>query len=90
MQVAEEADGAAVGRDAHQHVRGGRLGDALGRDLVAALVERLEILAVDQHVLGVLAAEHRVGLRAGRHQDGPRRQHQLARWRAGIAVGFRQ
>ena len=43
MQIAEEADGAAVRPHAHQHVRRRRLGDALGRHRLPVLVEGLEI-----------------------------------------------
>src|SRR5262249_60884896 len=56
MQIAEEADGATVRTHVHEHMGGGRLGDALGNDLAAVLVERLEILAVDRKVLRLLTA----------------------------------
>ena len=77
MQVAEERHEAAVGVAIHQHAHVGGLGDALGRGRVALLVERAEILAVDEGVRRVLARQHRVGLRARRHQDGARRQGRL-------------
>src|SRR5215470_16747032 len=79
MQIAEEADGAAVRAHVHEHMGGGRLGDALGGDLAAVLVERLKMLAVDLHVLRLLAAEHGVGLRAGRDQNRARRQDDVVR-----------
>ena len=62
--------------------------DALGRDLAAVLVEGLKILAVDAHVLRLLAAEHGVGLRAGGDQDRARRENDVTRSRAAIAVGL--
>jgi hypothetical protein len=37
------------------------------------------LLAVDAHVLRLLAREHGVGLRAGRDQDRARRQDDVAR-----------
>jgi hypothetical protein len=73
----------------HEHMGGGRLGDALGGDLAAVLVERLEMLAVDLHVLGLLAAKHGVGLGAGRDQNRARRQDDVARRSGRIAVGLR-
>ena len=47
------------------------------RDLVAVLVQQPEILAGEMKVRGILAREHGVGLRAGRDQQGPRRQRHL-------------
>ena len=75
MQVAEEARRAAVGADVGEH--GGLRGLARPRcdlDRRAVLVEHAEVLAVEMEVRGVLAREHRVGLRAGGDQDRARRQ----------------
>src|SRR5262249_59056948 len=77
------------GARADQPRGGGRLGDALGGGLAAVLVERLEMLAVDLHVLRLLAAEHGVGLGTGCDQNRARRQDDVV-WRSGrIAVGLR-
>ena len=78
MQVAEEAGRAAVGQDVGEHRGLVGLGEAaLHLDRVAVLVEHAEVLAVEVEVRGVLAHEHRVGLRARGDQDGARGQRGL-------------
>ena len=73
MQVAEEADRAAVGTQLGQHGGMRRLGEALDRlHRRALLVQQPEILAVEVKVRRVLAREHRVGLRSGGDEDRPR------------------
>jgi len=69
MQVAEERHEAAVSGAIHQHTHLGGLGHPLRRGGMALLVERAEILAVDEGVRRVLARQHGVGLRARGHQD---------------------
>jgi hypothetical protein len=71
-------------------VGGGRFGDALGRDVAAVLVDRLEMFAIDAHVLRLFAREHGIGLRPGRNQDGPRWQDNLARRSRRIRLGEAQ
>ena len=72
MQVAEEADEAAVGAPVQQHLRPRRLGAPFRLDRIAFLVTGLEIASVEMEVAGVLARQHRVGLGAGRHKHAPR------------------
>ena len=69
MQVAEEADGAAVRPKRHQHVDVAGLGDAFRLHRLAVFVDSLEVAAVEDDVVVVFAGEHGVGLRAGGHQD---------------------
>ena len=77
MQVAEEADEAAVVGAVHQHMRRIGLGEAAHHgDRRAGLVHRLEIPAV-QLDAAVLARQHGVGLGARGDQDRARRQHDL-------------
>ena len=78
VHVAEIAHAAAVVAPREQHAHLVRLGDRfLGPHRVARFVDRLEIFAVEREVRGVFAREHRIGLRAGRDQDGFRRQLDL-------------
>ena len=90
MQIAEEADGAAVRAHVHQYVSSGRFGDALGRDVAPVLVDRLEMFAIDAHLLRLFAREHCIRLRAGRNQDGARAQDDLARRGRRIRLGEAQ
>jgi hypothetical protein len=79
MQIAKEADAAAVGTYGCKHTRRFRLGHALGLYRLSVFIHRLEPLAVQQYIVGILAAEHGVGLGAGGNQDGLGRQpHRLA------------
>ncbi len=77
MQVAEERHEAVVGVAVHQHAHLRGLRHALGRRGIALLVERAKVLAVDEGVRRILARQHGVGLRAGGHEDGARRQDRL-------------
>jgi hypothetical protein len=61
MQIAEEADGAAVGRTDISTCDGFGLGDALRLHRLAVLVDGLEIAAVEHDVVLVLAASTVLG-----------------------------
>ena len=81
MQIAEKADGAAVGAERGEHADGGGLGELLRLHRMAVFVHRLEITAVDENVRRVFALQHGVRLRARGHQD-------RARWNAHrLAIG---
>ena len=74
VQIAEEADGAAVGTQRHEHVDGMRFGDALGLHGLTRLVERLEVAAIEDDVVLVFAGENGVGLGTGGDKDGAGRK----------------
>ena len=75
MQVAEEARRAAVGANVGEHCRLRRLDvTAFRLDRCSALVEQAEVLAVEREASGVLARQHRIGLRARGDQDRARGQ----------------
>ena len=84
MQIAEEADEAAVFRTMHQHLRLIGLGQrALRADILAGGVDGLEIFAVELDA-AIFAGEHGVGLGAGGDDDRlGRQQHVLT---GGIAA----
>ena len=78
MQVAEETGGASIGQDIGQHCGLRRLGESAQHfHAVAVLVEHAEILAVEVEVRGILARQHRVGLRARGDENRARRQRRL-------------
>ena len=82
MQIAEETDSAAIRTNGRQHAHGFGLGDSLGLHGLSVLVHRLEPTAVEHNVLGVFAAEHRVGLRSRGDQNRFRGQaHRVTRIR---------
>ncbi len=83
MQIAEEADAAAVRTNRREHARRLRLGHALRLHRLAFFVHRLEPLAVQKHVVGIFAAQHRIGLRPCGNQNRLRGQaHGIAGWRS--------
>ena len=85
MQVAEEADEAAVFGAVHQHLGDVGLGQAAHRrDRGAGRIHRLEILAVELEA-PVLARQHGVGLGAGGDQHGAGGQLRFRAVRAGEA-----
>ena len=90
MQVAEEADGAAVAAQALQHLDGLRLGQLLRLHGLAVVVDCLEVLAVETELLGIFARQHRVGTRARGDQHGPRRQASPRRWCRRAPAGWRR
>src|SRR5690348_16378766 len=86
MEVAEKADRATVATQMRQDPHRSGLGDPLGGRWVAVFVEGAEIAAVEDDVLGVLAAEHGVWLSSRRDEDRARRQYDLL---ARTLVGLR-
>ena len=74
MQIAEEADGFAIGPQLVQHQRRLRLGQQFRLPRLPGAVQRLEILAVETELRRMLPRQHRVRPRARRHQHGARRE----------------
>ena len=75
MEIAEEADGAAIGTERGQHAHIVRLGDAFRLDRIAIFVKGLEVLAVQHEVGGVFPFQNGIGLGAGGDQNGLGREH---------------
>ena len=63
MEVAEKANRPPVGPQAHQHSHRRGLRRPFGGGRVPFFVERAEITPVEDDIRGILAAQHRVGLR---------------------------
>jgi len=70
VEVAEEADGLAIGPERHQNVGSSRFRDAFGLYLRSGIVVRLEEAAVERDVVVVLASEDCIGLGAGCDENG--------------------
>jgi len=88
MQIAEEADTAAIGPNGREHARLTRLGYPFRLHRLAVLVHGLKPAAVQEQIGGILATQHRVGLRSRRYENGFRRQARGLARGTHLASGF--
>ncbi len=74
MEIAEETDRLSIRPNRHQHARFAGFSDPLGLYRIALFVYRLEMTAIEDHVVLVLAGQHGVRLGSGSHENAASRQ----------------